>query len=81
MMPLYSEVSCSSVHGSFVMSYGGFDGSAGGVLIAMVSSSAAGVEGARTLPFVVFFRGGIVLCFVLCEVCAVHGQDLLGLER
>ena len=64
MIPLKSEVSCSSVHASLTKSVFGFDGSpadigvsAAGESIAIASSSATGVEAALAVPFPFFFGG------------------------
>ncbi len=63
MMPLKSDVSCSSVHGSFG-SNPGFVGlatkDASGVSAMVESSSSVGVEAFRKLPRAALLRGGIM---------------------
>jgi hypothetical protein len=64
IIPLNNDVSCSSVHGSFRMSYAGVGGPLGsstsgvGASISMPSSSAVGVETSRA-PALVFLLGAI----------------------
>jgi len=78
IMPLNSDVSCSSVQGSFRMSYCGFCCSSAGLIgeaATIDSSSAAGGDEACMLAFA-FFLGGI-LRLQCVDVLQLAGEAVL----